>query len=133
MNDYKFRIDLKVRDYECDIEGIVNNAVYMNYLEHARHEFLLTLGIDFTYLAKNGLALVVTRAELDYKTPLKSGDSFWVGVNIERESKLRIAFVQDIYRTSDDKPVVKARIIGTGMNDKGRPTVPDEVMKKFGV
>lgn len=31
-----FRIDLKVRDYECDLQGIVNNGVYFNYLEHAR-------------------------------------------------------------------------------------------------
>ncbi len=43
MKDYKFCLDFKVRDYECDMEGIVNNATYMNYLEHARHEFLHTI------------------------------------------------------------------------------------------
>lgn len=133
MDDYQFRLEFKVRDYECDIEGIVNNAVYMNYLEHARHEFLLSLGIDFAFLAKNGVALIVTRAEIDYKTPLRSGDTFWVGVNIERESKLRVTFVQDIFRSSDNKCAVKARITGSGVNDKGRPAVPDEVMKKFGI
>ncbi|MBU2223338.1 MAG: acyl-CoA thioesterase, partial [Gammaproteobacteria bacterium] len=30
-----FSVDFKVRDYECDMQGIVNNAVYFNYLEHA--------------------------------------------------------------------------------------------------
>ena len=34
-----FELKMSVRDYECDLQGIVNNAVYQNYLEHARHQF----------------------------------------------------------------------------------------------
>ncbi len=56
-----------VRDYECDLQGVVNNAVYQNYLEHARHVFLKEQGIDFAALAREGVNLVVIRAELDYK------------------------------------------------------------------
>ncbi|RKX91588.1 MAG: acyl-CoA thioesterase, partial [Spirochaetes bacterium] len=26
-----FSIEFKIRDYECDQQGIVNNAVYLNY------------------------------------------------------------------------------------------------------
>ena len=52
MMEYAFRLDFKVRDYECDIQGIVNNGVYQNYLEHARHEYLLASGVDFAELAK---------------------------------------------------------------------------------
>jgi len=33
MMDYQFKVDFEVRDYECDLQGIVNNAVYQNYLE----------------------------------------------------------------------------------------------------
>ena len=74
--EFLFKQHFKVRDYECDIQGIVNNSVYQNYLEHARHEFLLSRNVSFAELAQQGTHLVVVRAELDYKAPLKSGDCF---------------------------------------------------------
>jgi len=122
--DFQFKLDFKVRDYECDIQGVVNNSVYQSYLEHARHEFLLSTGIDFAELARQQINLVVVRAELDYKTPLTSGDMFWVGLNVQRSSKVRFDFIQAIYRTGDEKLVLQAKITGTAINERGRPFVP---------
>lgn len=130
--DYQFRLDFKVRDYECDLQGVVNNSVYQNYLEHTRHEFLLASGIDFAELARQNINLVVVRAELDYKTPLTSGDEFWVGLNMQQSSKLRFDFLQDIYRKVDDRLALKARITGTALNERGRPFVPDMLSSVFG-
>jgi len=129
--DYSYKLDFKVRDYECDLQGVVNNGVYQNYLEHARHELLLDRGVDFAELAKNNINLVVVRAELAYKTPLTSGDQFWVGVNVEQSSKIRFEFFQDIYRSSDDKLVLKAKITGTALNERGRPFVPEVITNLF--
>ncbi len=124
MDLYKFKLDFKVRDYECDLQGVVNNSVYQNYLEHTRHEFLKSVGIDFAGLAERKINLVVIRAELDYKFPLKSGDEFWVGLNFERISEIRFAFFQDIFRKPDSKPVLKAKVTGTSLNERGRPFLP---------
>jgi len=129
--EYAFRLDFKVRDYECDIQGIVNNGVYQNYLEHARHEYLLASGVDFAELAKNNINLVVVRAELDYKMPLQSGDEFWIGLNTRQSSKVRFDFLQDIYRSSDNRLVMKAKITGTSINERGRPFVPQEISGLF--
>lgn len=125
--NYVFTLDFQVRDYECDLQGIVNNAVYQNYLEHTRHEFLKTVGLDFARFAQEGINLVVVRAELDYRYPLKSGDRFRVGLNLERISRLRFAFLQDIFRTPDDRPILNARVIGTALDGRGRPVLPAEI------
>ncbi len=127
MQDYRFRLDFQVRDYECDMQGVVNNAVYQNYLEHCRHEFIKQLGLDFAELTRRGVNLVVIRAELDYKRSLRSGDHFWIGLQIERLSKLRFAFRQDIYLQADNQLVLNALVIGTGVNAKGRPDLPVEI------
>lgn len=124
-------MEMDVRDYECDLQGIVNNAVYQNYLEHARHEYLKHIGINFSEYTQKGINLVVTRVEMDYKSSLKSGDKFIAALRMERESRVRFAFYQDIYRLPGHKPVIKAKIIGTALNASGRPSIPDELEKAF--
>ena len=71
---------------------------------------------------------MVIRAELDYKLPLRSGDCFWIGINVERPSKLRFEFLQDIFRAEDDKAVMKAKVTGTAMNERGRPMLPEAIL-----
>jgi acyl-CoA thioester hydrolase len=127
LADYRFKLNLEVRDYECDMQGIVNNAVYQNYLEHTRHEFLKSIGIDFASLTQRGIILVVVRIEIDFLYPLRSGDRFWVGLNMERISRVRFGFHQDIFRLPDDKPIIRAKVIGTALNEKGRPNLPTEI------
>lgn len=127
MVDYISKLEFEVRDYECDFQGIVNNAVYQNYLEHARHVFLKQQGIDFIALSTQSVNLVVIRAEIDYLYPLRCADRFVVGLNLERISKLRFAFLQDIYRLPDTKPILRAKIIGTSLNPNGRPFLPREL------
>ena len=127
MADGDFEMELAVRDYECDIQGIVNNSVYQNYLEHVRHEYLNSLGINFKDYAMKGINFVVFRIELDYKYPLSSGDKFIVSCRMEKESELKIAFFQEIYKSADKKLVMKGKIIATALNTKGRPEIPNEL------
>ena len=126
-----FAVEMAVRDYECDLQGVVNNAVYQNYLEHVRHEYLKSIGIDFAALAAEGINLVVTRVEIDYKHSLTSGDRFVVEVRPERLSPVRIGFRQDIYLLPERKVVIKALVTGTALNAKGRPKLPEALKEKL--
>jgi len=120
------RLELTVRDYECDVQGLVNNAVYLNYLEHARHRFLLDRGVDFVEMAGRGFNMVVTRIEADFLAPLRPGDRFAVVSRMERFSRLRFAFLQDIL-LPDGGTAFRARVLGTVTDPRGRPVMPPEV------
>ena len=130
MNDYHFEIELQVRDYECDIQGIVNNAVYQNYLEHCRHKFLNSAGLDFAQLHIDGIDAVVIRAELDYKFPLRPGDDFYIRLKMAKQGRLRIIFNQQIVRKYDEKLMVNAKITAV-LTRSGRPIPPDILVEKF--
>ena len=57
---------MKVRDYECDLQGVVNNANYQHYMEHTRHEFLESLGVNFGQMHEDGLDAVVSKVTISY-------------------------------------------------------------------
>lgn len=107
MENYIFELKMKVRDYECDGQGIVNNANYQHYTEHTRHEFIESRGVKFADLHEQGIDPVVARISLTYKTPLRGGDEFISRLNVKKEG-IRYVFNQDIYRASDEKLCVKA-------------------------
>ena len=106
---YDFELAFKVRDYECDFAGVVNNSVYLSYLEHARHEFLKTAGLDIVEIHKEGFSAFVARVDMSYKVPLRSGDLFTVKIRVEH-SGVKYIFYQDIYRLPDNKLCLKGEI-----------------------
>ncbi|HAM97297.1 MAG TPA: thioesterase [Marinilabiliales bacterium] len=128
-NKYQFELAFKVRDYECDLQGVVNNSVYQNYLEHTRHEFLNAVGLNFAGLFNQGIVAVVARADIQYKYPLKSGDEFVCRLNVEKEG-IKYLFHQSIYRLPDEKLCIKA-IITTVTTKDGKLRVFKELDNAF--
>jgi len=96
--------EFKVRDYECDLQGIVNNANYFHYLEQSRHEFLQQHNIDFKAAHDEGFDLVIAKAELDFIQSLKPSERFIVELKFSLEGRLRYIFDQRIFRISAGKP-----------------------------
>jgi len=133
MEEFVFKYEMEVRDYECDLQGVVNNSVYQNYLEHTRHKYIKSIGLDFSKLSQKGVNLMVKRVEIDYQFPLKSGDKFISALRMERISPLRFGFVQRIYRQPDNKLIIKALVIGTAVNERGRPELPKELIRVWGI
>lgn len=113
-----FKIELNVRDYECDMQGIVNNAVYQNYFEHARHEYLKHKNLSFKYFTDNNIFLVIIRSEIDYKKYLSSGDKFLVTVGYNKISKFKAEFTQEIYNNNILTTTAKFIIIAFDQNKK---------------
>lgn len=126
---YIFTYKIDVRDYEIDAEGIVNNANYLHYLEHTRHEFCIKAGFPFAQMCEKGIIPVLSRVEIDYMTPLRSGDSMISCLNISRKGP-RFIFNQDIYRESDGSPVVKAVVTVVSLKN-GTLSRGDEIADAF--
>lgn len=132
LENYIFTHEMKVRDYECDLQGVVNNANYQHYMEHARHEFLETLGVNFGKLHEDGIDAMVAKITIEYKLPLRSGDKFVIGINLQRQGA-KIVFTQDLFRLSDGKLCTKG-VVETICLENGRLTrgeIFDEVFKDY--
>ncbi|WP_295731048.1 thioesterase family protein [uncultured Muribaculum sp.] len=128
QKNYIFRLPMKVRDYEVDAEGIVNNAIYLHYFEHTRHEFCEHAGLSFAQMHARGIDPVLNRVEIDYRTPLRLGERFTSCLNIAREGA-RFIFLQDIYNESGQ--LVVAGKVSCVVTCGGRLTRGDELAAFF--
>lgn len=126
-----FELDFDVRDYECDLQGIVNNAVYQNYFEHTRHQHLKAVGLDFAEFHAQDIDPVVYRIEIDFKKSLKSGDKFKSVSEVSREGNLKFIFNQAIYK--QEQLITKAKVVIV-FTSKGKPIPPpqDVIVSLFG-
>lgn len=106
-SENQFELHFKVRDYECDLQGIVNNAVYQHYTEHTRNEYLRSRlgGLDDFHA--RGIDTVVARLDMQFKRPLRPGDEFVCTLNVEKEG-LKYMFRQEILRLPARELCVKA-------------------------
>ena len=132
MKQVVFEYEMKVRDYECDAQGHVNNANYQHYFEVARHEFLEQEGLNFFQLHQQGIDAVVARVSIRYKVPLIGMDKFTCTVALEKRG-LIYEFYQKIIRLSDNKVCAIGNIDVVCLVDGvlSEPTVFDEAFKDY--
>ncbi len=130
MKDYLFTTELETRDYECDLQGVVNNANYQHYLEYTRHKWLQSRGQSFQQWHNEGIDVMLSEINIRYKTPLHGQEEFVSCLNLHREGA-RFIFDQDIYRKSDMKLCISAIVTVVSVVN-GRISKGDEVAQLLG-
>lgn len=127
-----FQYKMKVRDYELDAQGIVNNANYQHYYEVTRHEFLESCGVSFMEVHNRGIDPIVSSITIKYRNSLVGSDEFICTINLEKKG-IRYYFNQQIIRVSDNVLCSEARVeVVCLVNGKlGRPDVFDEILEKY--
>lgn len=109
MEDFIYMLPFKVRDYECDLQGVVNNSNYQRYMEHTRHEYLESLGENFGDMHEKGIDALVSRVDIQFKHSLRSGEHFLSCLKMKKEGA-KLVFDQYIYREPDKRLAAKGRV-----------------------
>ena len=130
MKDYLFTTELETRDYECDLQGVVNNANYQHYLEYTRHKWLQSRAQSFQQWHNEGIDVMLSEINIKYKTPLHGQEEFVSCLNLRREGA-RFIFDQDIYRKADMKLCINATVTVVSVVN-GRISKGDEVAQLLG-
>lgn len=116
---------LRVRGYELDSYRHVNHAVYLNYLEQARWEFLSEGGLSLRKLDELKRWPVVVRAEIDYKKPALMDDVLTIRSRIPRLGNSSFDIEQEI--SCGDSLIARSKITAAVIDETGRPTrIPEE-------
>ena len=123
---------MKVRDYECDAQGVVNNANYLHYFENARHEFMEHHGLKLRDLTTQNILPVVRNISVSYKNSLRGSDKFVCRIYTERNG-LRYIFKQEIYLLPEQKLCTKGVVeVVCLINGKiAEPKMFDEIFKDY--
>ncbi len=120
---YLFESTVRIRDFECDMQGVVNNAYYHNLLMQTRTEFLESVGIiRQQWSEERGIDFVVYGASIQYRQPIQNGETFRSCLNLHREGA-RFVYTQDFRRESGEL-CMRARV-DVVVGDHGKLTRGD--------
>lgn len=123
-----------VRSYELDSFGHVNNAVYLNYLEEARAEFLKQVGLSFDDFARLGVHLVIIEAHVKYLSPAYYGDEIEIVGQFADVKGASLTITYTLTETRSGRRVATAETRGAFVDPiTGRPArAPQEFRTAFG-
>ncbi len=120
---------LKVRGYECDINGHVNNAEYLRYLEAARMEFLHDIDFPYSRMHELGYAIFVSKIVIEYKAPALPDQTLHITTKPVKRQITNGTFDQTI--TNGEKTVARAEVTWVVVNPNGKPCrLPPEFDKE---
>jgi len=111
---------LKVRTYECDAYGHVNNANYLHYLEYARHEFLRDVGFDYLAMIKAGYGVYVAKITIEYKKPATIDDELQIKSWPVKKGAVSGLIAQEIWR--GEELLVEAKVTWAFVDARGVPS-----------
>lgn len=124
MGDQPFSVRIQVRGYELDPQGHLNQAVYLQYGEHARWEVLKAAGFTQERLVSHGIGPVLLKTTIRFQRELRADDEVDVSCAFDWGDGKTFQLVQRL-RLPDDTPVAKLDGVVGLLDLETRRLVPD--------
>ena len=122
----------RVRSYECDSFGHVNNTVFMNYLEYARGEYLLQNGLSFHDFRRWNAFPFVIHAEISYKSPAIVHDFLEISGSVSEWKKTSFIIEYQVKNQASGKLCAAAKMVFAFVNqDEKIVAIPQEFKEKL--
>ncbi|MCX3287631.1 acyl-CoA thioesterase [Streptomyces sp. NEAU-H22] len=127
-----FSVPVTVRGYETDVQGHLNQAVYLNYAEHARWSLLHAAGISQAALIGGGVGPVALETTIRYKRELLAGDEVEVTCAFEWGGGKTFRIEQSVLK-ADGSVAAEIMALGGILDLEQRRLVADpaEVFRKL--
>ncbi len=122
-----YETPITVRSYECDSYNHVNNAVYLNYLEHARMDFLHKIGFEYKKVIAAGWIMPVTHIDIHYKSSAVLDDELLVETCSKKMGAVSGTFHQTIKKT-DGTVCAEADVTWASVKDGKLCAIPKEYL-----
>ncbi|MEU6176987.1 acyl-CoA thioesterase [Streptomyces coeruleorubidus] len=118
-----FSVPVTVRGYETDVQGHLNQSVYLNYAEHARWSLLRAAGISQSALIGSGVGPVSLETTIRYKRELLAGDEVEVTCAFAWGEGKTFRIEQTVRKT-DGTVAAEITAVGGLLDLKARKLVP---------
>lgn len=129
----KYTRNFRVRFYECDAYGHLNNTTYLRYMQEAAFDASAAAGYDMPRYDTLGHYWLIRETDIEYLLPLRYGDSVDVLTWVEDFRRVRSRRVYEFRHTGAEALVARAATDWIYLNwETGKPaTIPTELIDAF--
>lgn len=126
------KLTIIVRSTEIDVNGHVNNAKYLEYLEWGREEWYESAGLHYDVFAEMGIQTVIVNLNINYRKEAKQGDELTIVTNPEKLGRTSYVLKQQIYNQRGEL-VADTLVTNVAMDSESRKSreVPEALRKYF--
>ena len=125
-------MEIIVRSTEIDVNGHVNNAKYLEYLEWGREDWYEQAGLFYDRLLVMGVQTVTVNININYRKECKQNDRLSIKTQPNKIGRSSFVLLQEIYNQNGEK-CADALVTCVTINTETRKSceVPDEIRALF--
>ena len=125
-------LDIIVRSTEIDVNGHVNNAKYLEYLEWGREEWYERADLHYDAFTEMGIQTVTVNININYRKECRQGDQLTIKTSPERMGRTSYVLKQEIWNQRGEL-CADALVTSVTMDMESRKSreVPEKLRELF--